>query len=157
MTWTVIPGTSGGSGPRSSDPYPSSKETKPSAPRATLLIVDDEPSICKVLSLWFSSRYNVIVAQSGEAALAIIRSENVDVMLIDLRIPDIRGDVIFAVAAGYQPHLRDRSLFYTGDITERAIELIAACGCKWLPKPSDLSIMDAAIAALTPRLQDAAG
>ena len=157
MTWTVIPGTSSGSGPRSSEPHPSSKETKPSAPKPTLLIVDDEPSICKVLSMWFAPRYNVIVAQSGEAALAVIRNEHVDVMLIDLRIPDIRGDVIFVVATGYQPHLRGGSLFYTGDITERAIELIDACGCKYLPKPSDLSIMEAAIAALTPRLQDAAG
>ena len=42
-----------------------------------------------------------IAAQSGEAALAIVRAEHIDVLLIDLRIPDMRGDVIFEVAAGH--------------------------------------------------------
>ncbi len=71
--------------------------------------------------------------------------------------PDIRGDVIFEVAAGHQPHLRYQTLFTTGDITSRAIELISACGCKYLRKPFDLVVMEAAIAALTPHMQDAAG
>ena len=86
-----------------------------------VLVVDDEPSICKALSMALSrSGYDAIAAQSGESALAIIRNEHVDVMLIDLRIPDMRGDVIFEVAAGHQPHLRYQTLFMTGDITERA-------------------------------------
>ena len=55
-------------------------------------------------------------------------------MLIDLRIPDMRGDVIFEVAAGQQPHLRYQTLFMTGDITERAHKLIAACKCHFLQK-----------------------
>jgi hypothetical protein len=37
-----------------------------------------------------------------------------------------------------QPHLRSRSLFTTGDITERAQELIEACRCPLLRKPFDL-------------------
>ena len=61
-----------------------------------VLIVDDEPSICKALSMALSrAGYDAIAAQSGESALAIVRSEHVDVMLVDLRIPDMRGDVIF--------------------------------------------------------------
>ena len=95
--------------------------------------------------------YDAIAAQSGESALAIVRSEHVDVMLIDLRIPDMRGDVIFEVAAGHQPHLRYQTLFMTGDITERAHKLIAACKCHFLRKPFDLRDMTDAVAALAPR------
>lgn len=124
-----------------------------------VLVVDDEPSICKALTMALSrAGYEAIAAQSGESALAIIRNEHVDVMLIDLRIPDMRGDVIFEVAAGHQPQLRYQTLFMTGDITERAHKLIAACKCHFLRKPFDLRDMTDAVAALAPRhTQDAAG
>ena len=78
-------------------------------------------------------------------------------MLIDLRIPDMRGDVIFEVAAGHQPHLRYQTLFMTGDITERAQKLISACKCHFVRKPFDLHVLMDAIAALAPRVHDAAG
>ena len=117
-----------------------------------VLVVDDEPSICKALSMALDrAGYDVVTAQSGEAALAILRGEHVDVMVIDLRIPDMRGDAIFEYAAGVQPHLRRQTLFTTGDITERAEILIAACKCNFLRKPFDLGDMMAAVAALSPR------
>jgi DNA-binding NtrC family response regulator len=124
-----------------------------------VLVVDDEPSICKAMTMALSrDGFDAISAQSGESALAIIRTEHIDVMLIDLRIPDMRGDVIFDVAAGHQPHLRYQTVFMTGDITERAQQLIGACKCNFLRKPFDLSNMIAAVSALAPRsAQDAAG
>ena len=44
----------------------------------------------------------------------------VDILLIDLRIPDMRGDAIFEYAAGVQTHLREHTLFITGDISDAA-------------------------------------
>jgi len=161
MTWKVILGNPGGQASRPPAPIPStqSKEQMVQRPAVRVLVVDDEPSICKALTMALSrAGYEAIAAQSGESALAIIRSEHVDVMLIDLRIPDMRGDVIFEVAAGHQPHLRYQTLFMTGDITERAHKLIAACKCHFLRKPFDLRDMTDAVAALAPRhTQDAAG
>jgi DNA-binding NtrC family response regulator len=124
-----------------------------------VLVVDDEPSICKALTMALSrTGYEAIAAQSGESALAIIRNEHIDILLIDLRIPDMRGDVIFEVAAGHQPHLQYQTLFMTGDITDRAGKLIAACRCHYLRKPFDLGDMLSAVEALAPRqTQDAAG
>jgi len=86
-------------------------------------------------------------AQSRESGLAIVRSEHVDVMLIDFRIPDMRVDVVNEVAAGHESHLRYQTLFMTGDITDRARDLIAACRCNFLRKPFDLRDMFDAIAA----------
>src|SRR5947208_652486 len=71
------------------------------SPIVRVLVVDDEPSICKALTMALDrAGYAAVSAQSGESALAILRDEHIDVMLIDLRIPDMRGDVVFEVAAG---------------------------------------------------------
>jgi two-component system response regulator GlrR len=104
-----------------------------------VLLVDDEPAICKALSLALSrAGYRVSTALSGEAAMSVVRGEHVDILVVDLRIPDMRGDSLFELAAAMQPHLRARTLFTTGDITERAQELIEACNCPLLRKPFDL-------------------
>jgi DNA-binding NtrC family response regulator len=104
-----------------------------------VLLVDDEPAICKALALALSrAGYRVSTAMSGEAAMSVVRGDHVDMLVVDLRIPDMRGDSLFELAAAHQPHLRKRSLFTTGDITERAQELIEATGCPLLRKPFDL-------------------
>ena len=120
-----------------------------------VLVVDDEPSICKALTMALQrAGYDAISAETGEAALAIVRGEHVDVMLIDLRLKDMRGDVVFEVAAATQPQLRKQTLFMTGDITEMAEKLVAACKCNLLRKPFDLREMSDAVAALLPRAHD---
>lgn len=158
MTWPVVAGmgtmSSGGrGGPMSGSP----KDIKRDVPRGRsvrVLIVDDEPSICKALGMALThAGYEIITAKSGEAAFTVIDTERLDVLLIDLRIPDMRGDVIFEYAAGVQPNLREHTLFMTGDISDQAFELIAACRCNFIRKPFDLSVMLDAVAALSPREQ----
>ena len=103
-----------------------------------VLLVDDEPAICRALGLMLGRcGYRVSTALAGEVAAGIVRSERVDVLVVDLRIPDMRGDTLFMLASAIQPHLRTRTLFTTGDITERAQELIEACNCPFLRKPFD--------------------
>jgi two-component system, NtrC family, response regulator GlrR len=104
-----------------------------------VLLVDDEPAICKALSTAISrAGFRVSTALSGADAMAIVRSERVDILITDLRIPDMRGDAMFELAAATQPHLRTRTLFTTGDISERAQQLIEGCNCPFLRKPFDL-------------------
>ncbi|MGE5101383.1 MAG: response regulator [Deltaproteobacteria bacterium] len=158
MTLTVVPGSSGVQGARPAGLQGQMKESMTFGKQLRVLIVDDEPSICQALTMALTrAGYEAVAAESGESAIAVIRSEHIDVMLVDFRIPDMRGDVIFELAAGFQPHLQYQTLFMTGDITDRAHELIAACKCHFLRKPFDLRDMFAAIAALAPRLRDAAG
>ena len=104
-----------------------------------VLLVDDEPAICKALGIALTrAGFRVSTALSGETAMLIVRSQHVDVLVTDLRIGDMRGDALFELAAATQPHLRTRTLITTGDITERAQELIEACRCPLLRKPFDL-------------------
>ena len=150
MTWPVVAGSAPPVGRTTSSP----KEAKRDLPRGRMirvLIVDDEPSICKALGMALGhAGYEIITARSGEAAFAVIDTQRIDIMLTDLRIPDMRGDVIFEYAAGVQPNLRDHTLFITGDISDAAVELIAACRCNFIRKPFDLAVMLDAVAALRP-------
>ena len=158
MKWEVVAGGMTGPPTRGSGPQTHAKEPMAHGKQVRVLVVDDEPTLCKALTMSLSrAGYDVVAALTGDAALDIVRTEHIDVLLVDLRIHDVRGDVIFEVAAGHQPHLRYQTLFMTGDITERGEKLIAACKCHYLKKPFDLQDMFHAIAALAPNTQDAAG
>ncbi|MGH7720196.1 MAG: response regulator, partial [Gemmatimonadaceae bacterium] len=101
-----------------------------------VLVVDDEPTICRALTIALRrAGFGVTAVESGEAAHSLLRAEHFDAMVVDLRIPDLRGDVLFELAASVQPHLKTRTVFTTGDISERAQDLIAACNCPVLAKP----------------------
>ena len=105
-----------------------------------MLVVDDEASICRALSIALTrAGCTVVTATSGEIAGQQLRTVQFDVLLADLRIPDMRGDVLFHLAAALQPALKSATVFMTGDITTRADEIIAACGCPMLRKPFELS------------------
>ena len=120
--------------------------------RVRVLVVDDEPAICRALSIALTrAGYDALTAQSGDAALSMLASEHVDVMVIDLRIPDTRGDVVFELAAATHPHLRHQTLFMTGDISERAHKLILSCKCPSVRKPFELRELITAVGALAPR------
>ena len=120
--------------------------------RVRVLIVDDEPAICKALKVALGrAGFDAIAAQSGDSALTVLSLEPVDVLLLDLRIPDTRGDVVFELAAATHPHLRHQTLFMTGDISDRAHRLIQSCKCPVIKKPFELRELIAEIDALLPR------
>jgi DNA-binding response OmpR family regulator len=104
-----------------------------------VLIVDDESTICRALQIALTrAGYAVDTRETGESALELLRREHVDALIVDLRIPDTRGDVLFELASSIQPHLRQQTLFITGDASARGMELVGACGCPVLFKPFDL-------------------
>ncbi|WP_292484605.1 methanogen output domain 1-containing protein [Methanohalobium sp.] len=55
-----------------------------------ILIVDDEPDLVELLADYLD-KYDTISAYNGQEALEIIESENVDVVLLDVMMPDING------------------------------------------------------------------
>lgn len=123
--------------------------------RVRVLIVDDEPAICRALSIALErAGYAVRTAQTGDAALALIASEHVDVLLVDLRIPDTRGDVVFELAAATQPQLRNQTVFMSGDLSERAHRLILSCKCPSIRKPFELKELIAVIGSVAPAISD---
>ena len=124
--------------------------------RARVLVVDDEPSICRALSIALSrAGYEVRAVESGEVGATLVRSEHFDCLITDLRIPDMRGDVLFELASSLQPHLRNCTIFTTGDASERAQDLLQACNSTVLQKPFDLEELLAVVRRFTHRMTEA--
>ncbi|MCP4605198.1 MAG: response regulator [Proteobacteria bacterium] len=60
-----------------------------------ILIVDDEKSIRQSLSDYFEDRHwQTFKAQSGEQAIELLKTETVDVAVVDIRLKGIDGDFL---------------------------------------------------------------
>ena len=63
----------------------------PTSP-ATLLFVDDEPNILKALKRLFrSTEFTVLMAENGEEGLQILEQNPVDLVISDMRMPQMDG------------------------------------------------------------------
>ncbi len=69
--------------------------------RFKLLIVDDETGILTAMEELFKSRYDVVTAQDGLEAVARAFSEKPDLILLDLRLPEIDGFRVCERLKGY--------------------------------------------------------
>ena len=59
---------------------------------ARILIVDDEREVRDVLSQFFTRKnYEILTAESGEEALATLDQEQVDAVLLDIRMEGMDG------------------------------------------------------------------
>jgi putative two-component system response regulator len=59
--------------------------------RARVLVVDDEEINRKLLTRLLSADYNVLTAPDGEGALALVEQLDVDLILLDVRLPGLDG------------------------------------------------------------------
>jgi DNA-binding NtrC family response regulator len=102
-----------------------------------LLIVDDDPLIPALIERFARKLgFDVASRASGRDALASLSELRPDVMLVDLRMPELSGiDVLKAVRAA-DPECQ--VILMTGDATlETAIEAVKAGALDYLSKPLD--------------------
>lgn len=73
-----------------------------------VLVVDDHPDTAEVLSVLFKMLgHETFCAVRGREALALIRENDFDLILLDIGLPDIDGyDLVHALRA--DPHRADR-------------------------------------------------
>src|SRR5947209_19062854 len=59
---------------------------------ASVLIIDDEQAITSALGMYFErSGHEVMRAHSGEEGIGAVRRSHPDLVLLDLRLPDLNG------------------------------------------------------------------
>jgi CheY-like chemotaxis protein len=107
---------------RTSRPAPSRREPASAAPRARILVVDDEMAIGEVIRRSLRKEGDVTAVTDGRTALALIDAgETFDVILCDLMMPDLSGMDLHREIARRAPSQASRMLFMTGGtFTERA-------------------------------------
>src|SRR5262245_1461755 len=59
--------------------------------RSTILVVDDDAGVRESFRLILDDDYEVVDVTNGPQALDIIRSAQVDVVLLDIRLPEMDG------------------------------------------------------------------
>lgn len=61
----------------------------------TVLIVDDEPVVLRVLKLALEqAQYEVVSASNGEEALALVHDSHPDVLITDIEMPRMSGETL---------------------------------------------------------------
>lgn len=105
---------------------------------STLLICDDEANIVSGLKYAFEDEgYNVLTASDGQMAWEKINSNNVDLVITDLRMPGMSGyDLLKKISASY-PTLPVIVLTGHGTI-ETAVETMRDGAIDFFTKPVDL-------------------
>lgn len=102
-----------------------------------ILVVDDDQSILEVLEARLQAAgYRVYRASSGPEALDLLKSKPVDVLVSDMKMPEMSGMELFAEAAAILPHLPVIFLTAYGTIPD-AVTAVKAGAIDYLTKPFD--------------------
>ncbi|MHA3595918.1 two-component system response regulator GlrR [Yersinia enterocolitica] len=114
---------------------------------ANLLLVDDDPSLLKLLGMRLTSEgFNVTTAESGQEALRLLMREKIDLVISDLRMDEMDGMALFAEIQKHQPGMPVIILTAHGSIPD-AVAATQQGVFSFLTKPVDRDALYKAIDA----------
>ncbi len=132
-------------------PLAKSPEYRPAAPedsgedvarpadkeRGRILVVDDQPSVGKVLQRMLGKEHDLIIVQSGSEAKRILETDtSFHLVLCDLMMPDVSGMDLYEWLETAHPRFAQRMVFISGGtFTPRAAEFVLKIGDRLLEKP----------------------
>lgn len=112
---------------------------------ANLLLVDDDPSLLKLLGMRLMSEgFNVSTAASGAEALKLLAREPIDLVISDLRMDEMDGIELFEEIQKQQPSMPVIILTAHGSIPE-AVSATQKGIFSFLTKPVDRDALYSAI------------
>lgn len=110
-----------------------------------LLIVDDEESIRLVLEKHFEARgFNVKTVAEGKEAIDVCRTHSIDLVLQDLRLPDMNGIDVLANIKESSPSTPVIMITGHGDV-ETAVKAMQKKADNFVLKPIDMATLDALV------------
>jgi len=118
---------------------PVAPETDRRPPR--ILVVDDERSMRELLAIVLRREgYEVLLAENGRAAIDLLEREPVDILISDIKMPDLSGvDVLRAAKKIDQDILGIMITAFAS--TETAVEAMRLGACDYLSKPFDIDLL----------------
>jgi len=124
----------------SSGPEVRELESLPAIQGKAILVVDDEHYVADMLAdLLRLDDHSVDVAPNGHVALERLRAQPYDLVLIDLKMPELDGPGLYEALARDHPQLLRRLVFLTGDALSSEISaFLERAGAPYLYKPFTL-------------------
>jgi PAS domain S-box-containing protein len=123
------------------------------AGRGRVLVVDDEAELGDLVREILSREgYEVSLARSGREALTMLDAGPVDVIVSDLRMPDLDGPGLWRELQARRPELAGRMIFVTGDtLGADASRFLKEAQVPVMEKPLDLAELRRRVAEVAER------
>lgn len=104
-----------------------------------LLVIDDEEGIVEEIRAYFSEEgFDVRTATTGARGLRLVREFLPDLVLIDLKLPDIPG--LRVLESAREIHPAAKFIVNTGYVDQKLVDEAHTLGCdSFLHKPFDLT------------------
>ena len=116
-----------------------------------ILLIDDEPAVTRMVARGLTlSGFAVLVAETGEDGLALLGSEPVDLVLLDIMLPGKDGLEVLAEIRMQQRELPVIMLTARGDPSTRAAALAAGAN-DYITKPFTFRELQSRVRALIQR------
>jgi two-component system, sensor histidine kinase and response regulator len=105
--------------------------------RPTLLIVDDEEGPRESLRVVFKERFSCVVARCGKEGIDCAEQNDIDVAIIDIKMPDLSGTEVLRRIKNIDP--TTECILLTGyETLETAREAVRYGASEYLTKPFDV-------------------
>ncbi len=105
--------------------------------RKTLLVVDDDEGMRDTLAAMLRRDYRVLRVATGEAALQTMEKEDIDLMLLDVRLPGISGFEVLKIARENYPYVEVIVMSAVKEL-DTAIEAMRCGAYHFITKDFDL-------------------
>ncbi len=123
-----------------------------------VLFVDDEPLVLNGLRRMLRGRrkeWDVSFAGSGQEALGLLSDTPFDVVVSDMRMPEMTGDVLLQEVAAQHPNCA--RLILSGHAELSAILGAVSPAHQFHAKPCDMAVLDRSLCAILEVLQTTVG
>jgi two-component system response regulator HydG len=102
---------------------------------SNILVIDDDPAIREACSaVFYEEEYSVQTADNGQTGLQIIREQNIDLVLLDLKMPGIGGMDLLKIIREEDPEIVVIIITGYGTI-ESAVNAVKLGAFDFLAKP----------------------
>jgi signal transduction histidine kinase/ActR/RegA family two-component response regulator len=118
------------------------------ASRKRILVVEDESQIRQLFEdVIRNAGHDVETAPNGRIALELIDKKNYDLIISDVKMPEVSGPEFYAALKRKGLALEQRLIFVTGDLMNaETLQFIESTGRAWLGKPFDIAAITRTIA-----------
>jgi signal transduction histidine kinase/CheY-like chemotaxis protein len=105
-----------------------------------ILVVDDEPIILDLMiDILAELGHKIDTAENGMEASRKIKNGCYDLVITDVRMPQMDGIELYREIVASRPDLEQKVVFITGDlINTRTVEFLAEIGAPTVPKPLEI-------------------